>query len=189
MTIESKRMWRGWWRVSAFIAILVLTPRVGFGQEPARSFAQLKRLATSGDRVTVIDTAGASAAGTVIRITDADLAVELDGSPRNRTPSQVRQVRRRMGDSVLNGMLIGAAVGAGTGSLSYLDNECREKSGCAAGLFMGTAIFAGIGAAIDALIRSDRVIYNAPTDSHISRTRVTVLAGKERAALQFIVRF
>ena len=33
---------RGWWRIPSLIVILVLTPCVGFGQEPSRSFEQLK---------------------------------------------------------------------------------------------------------------------------------------------------
>lgn len=178
----------GWWRIPSLIVILVLTPCLAFGQEPARSFQQLKGLATAGDRVTVIDTAGAATTGTVIRVTDDELAVEVDGAARNWTPSRVRQIRRRRRDSVLNGALIGGAIGVGIGSLSYLDNECREEAGCATGLISGTAICAGIGAVIDAFIRADRVIYEAPAGSYTSRIRMTLVGGKGRAVLQFNVR-
>jgi hypothetical protein len=177
------------WRIPCLIAILVLTPRNGFGQEPVRSFSQLTGLAAAGNRVTVIDTAGVASSGTVIRITDDELAVDVQGSRRTWTPSQVRQVRRRIRDSVLNGALIGGALGVGIGSLSYLDNECREKPGCASGLLMGAATFAGVGAVIDAFIHSERVIYEAPAGSPSPTIGLTLVGGKGRAALQFGVRF
>lgn len=122
-------------------------------------------------------------------ITDDELALEADGSVRSWTPSQVRQIRRRMGDSVLNGALIGGAIGGGIGSLSYLDNECREEPGCIAGVLAGAAMCAGIGAVIDAFIRGDRVIYEAPAGSDTSRMRVTLGGGKGRAVLQLKMRF
>ena len=170
------------------IVLVVLTPCAGFGQEPSRSFEQLRGLVKAGDRVTVIDTAGGAATGTVIRITDDELTVEVDGSARNWTPSGVRQIRRGTGDSGLNGTLIGGAIGVGIGSLSYLDNECREEAGCAAGLVFGAAVCAGIGAVIDALIHADRAIYQGAAGSYTSRIRMTLVGGKGRAVLQFKVR-
>jgi hypothetical protein len=189
MTIQWKRIPRGWWRIPLLIVLLLVMPCAGFGQEPSRSFEQLRGLVMAGDRVTVIDATGGAARGTVIRITDDELAVAVDGSARNWTPSGVRQIRRRTGDSVLNGTLIGGAIGVGIGSLSYLDNECREEAGCAAGLVFGAAICAGIGAAIDALIRADRIIYQGPAGSDTSRIHMMLVGGKGRAALQFKVRF
>jgi hypothetical protein len=169
--------------------ILVLTPCVGFGQEPSRSFEQLKGVVRAGDKVTVIDTGGAAATGTVIRITDNELALDVNGAARNWTRSEVHQIRRRTRDSVLNGALIGGAIGVGIGSLSYLDNECREESGCAAGVVFGVGVCAGIGAVIDALIRADRVIYDGQASAYTSRIRMRLVGGKGRAMVQFNVRF
>jgi hypothetical protein len=54
---------------------------------------------------------------------------------------------------------------------------------------LGAAVCAGIGAVIDALIRADRVIYDGPAGAYTSRIRMRLVGGKQRAMVQFNVRF
>ena len=90
---------------------------------------------------------------------------------------------------MVNGILIGAALGAALGSLNSLDNECRGDAACAAGLALGTAVCAGTGGLIDAFIRPTRLIYERAPAGVTWNIRPTFAPHEWRAAVQVSVRF
>jgi hypothetical protein len=74
-----------------------------------------------------------------------ELVLAVGGDLRRWRQADIRAIRVRGKDSIVNGILIGAAVGAALGSLNYLDNDCRGDAACAAGLALGAAVCAGAG--------------------------------------------
>ena len=85
---------------------------------------------------------------------------------RGRKPelaaADVRRVRVRHEDSLLNGALIGAGIAGALTSLIFLDNECRDDPACYQALAAYTATGALAGLGIDALIHRHLTIYPPP---------------------------
>ena len=103
-------------------------------------------------------------AASIARAVAGELASEVAGSarpPQTATPTPLSPKR----DSLWNGVLIGAGVGAAVGAISAASddrgNDDDFGGGCAtlagpatgAGLAVGALIGAGIGALVDALIK------------------------------------
>jgi hypothetical protein len=128
------------------------------------STVQLKGMPT----VYVEDRNGREVEGKLVSLTESALTINIDGVTRTFTPAEVTKVDRR-GDSLKNGALIGAAVGLFTG----LIGDCpragsnNRSDGCPGArvgyVFGGAAIWAGIGAGIDALIPGRTRLWPAPT--------------------------
>lgn len=94
-----------------------------------------------------------------------------DGTDRRFEASRVKRLSRR-GDSLKNGAVYGAIVGAGvelaTMNLADCVDEAGGVNGCGAGgqvaLFLiSTGMYAAIGTAMDALIPGRTTIYVAPS--------------------------
>lgn len=117
------------------------------------STVQVKGMPT----VYVEDRSGREVEGKLVSLTESALTVNIDGLTRTFTPAEVTKVDRR-GDSLKNGALIGAAVGVFTGLLGDCPgagsrNGSKGCTGARVGyVFGGAAIWAAIGASIDALI-------------------------------------
>jgi hypothetical protein len=141
------------------IAVALACPPPALGQEPAGTLEQLGLSVGSGDLVTVSTRTGTRVRGRILDVQTDQLVIDAGDGPRAWSADEIREVRRRTGDSVLNGAIIGAAVGGGLTSLLYLDNECRGDPDCAKAVIVYAALGAAAGAGIDALIRADRVIY------------------------------
>ena len=77
--------------------------------------------------------------------------------------TDVAAIRVRQEDSLLNGALIGAAVGGGLTSLIFLDNECRVAPECYGALAFYTGIGATAGLIVDAWRHGSRTVYAAPS--------------------------
>ena len=115
------------------------------------------------------------------------------GSPvRAQTPQLPRLVQQastaRQSDSVLNGALIGAGVAVATGLFVCTRMEpwrnCRDDVGPM--LKMG-AIGAGIGIAIDALIRGRKPVYPSAQDS--TRMHAAPIIGRDARGVQISLSF
>lgn len=131
-------------------------------QPAASSLEDLKILENTNSRVTVTDTSGREFRGTVVDASDSLLSLRIGSAIRRFAAAEVRSVRVRKEDSLVNGALIGAAVGGGLTSLMFLDNECRDDPACyaAVAVYAGAGALAGLG--IDALIHRSVVLYTAP---------------------------
>jgi hypothetical protein len=99
----------------------------------------------------------------------------------------VARIQVRRSDSLLNGFLIGAAVGAGTiVALAFsIDRNEADEYGPATALY--GAIGGGIGIGIDALIRGKRTVFMARSGAHRVSVQpiVTARAQGLRVSLTF----
>ena len=140
---------------SASAALIVCALVVAAGTAHAQDFSsiQLKNLPV----VFVQERSGAETRGRLLSITPAAIAIDVDGSQRTFAAADVVKIDRR-GDSLKNGALIGAAIGVFTGFIgdcprSGTNNRSNGCPGARVGYVLGgSAIWAGIGAGIDALI-------------------------------------
>ena len=167
----------------------LFSPGLAWGQQPAQSLEQLKVLVAPGDDLTVFDPPGATTRGKLSAITPEELVLDVGGDVRRWRQADIRAIQLREKDSIVNGILSGAAIGAALGSLNYLDNECRGDATCTAGLALGAAVCAGAGGLIDALIGPSRLIYERAPTGATRLVRPTFVSHEWRAAVQVSVRF
>lgn len=161
----------------------VLTTALAGGcaaRQPLHSFADLPQRISPGHTVYVIDDAGLETRGQVVSLSPSELTLRVDGQPRSMSAPRIRQVQR-YGDSVWNGLAIGAAVALPGMLISdprYVpcrndpqrtcsDNEIAQR-------VMGAALVAAVGAGIDALIRGRDQVYVAPGPISRAARRVVV---------------
>ena len=96
------------------------------------------------------------------------------------------RIERRRNDSVLNGALIGAAVGVASGLLLCRATEPWEVCNDPGPLVRVGALGAAIGIGIDALIREKEVVYGGPGSKQL---HVAPMVGRDTKGVQFGLRF
>ena len=155
--------------VALALIVIVVGPEIGPAtawhsvlKAPDFSTIQLKNLPT----VYVEDRAGAETSGRLLSITPTAIAIDVDGSRRTFTPADIVKIDRR-GDSLKNGAIIGAAIGLLTGFIGDCPRTGNSTSkGCPRARVVyvvgGSAIWAGIGAGIDALIPGRTRLWPGP---------------------------
>lgn len=135
------------------------------------SFTQLQLVVKLGDTITVTDSTGRKAEGSLMDLSPSTLVMLAEGRRRELQERDVAAISQRRPDSLKNGAWWGLGAGAATGfvvsglgsaAASLLDGpDARVSAGpVVAGTVLIAGIGAGIGMAIDALIKSDRVIYS-----------------------------
>jgi hypothetical protein len=150
-------------RVLLGAVALVAVSATSSAQPVASSLDELKGLAIATSTVKVTDSTGQEVKGRLIGVSSSELTLRTGDATRTFESSQVRTVRLRKEDSLVNGALIGAAVGGGLSSLIFLDNECRNDPDCYTYVAVNAAIGTFVGIGIDALLHGYRVVYAAPT--------------------------
>ena len=136
--------------------------------QPASSPGALSTRVKTGDTVYVLDTMSREVTGVFGRVSDTAISLTVDGAEREIPFSEVRRVTRRGGDSLWNGVLIGAGVGALGGSLQG-----------ARMALTGAALYGALGAFIDSQKRGRVVVYSAP--GRASLRVVPMFVGGRRA--------
>ncbi|MGE0461475.1 MAG: hypothetical protein AB7Q16_08915 [Vicinamibacterales bacterium] len=134
------------------------------------SFARLPDHLNVGDTVTVESADGAEVRGRVIRMVPDAIVVTGPSAERMVDASGVLRISACC-DSLQNGTLIGLGIGAVFGALfaaGFSDNGAGGDTATGALIFGG--IGAGLGVGLDALSRSDRLVYRAP--AALPRARV-----------------
>jgi hypothetical protein len=172
------------------VGVLLAGPPVSARAEdppPVHRLADASAVIGPEADVRVTDTAGHSFRGRLVRLTDTSLQIKTRDGPVTFEEARIRKVEAYRTDSVLNGLLIGAGVGAGSVlALAYgIDrNEADEYGGVVA--FYG-AIGGAIGAGIDALIRGKHTVLVAePRAPKVSiQPMVTPQAQGLRVAVTF----
>jgi hypothetical protein len=154
-------------------------------QTVAASLDDLKGIAIAGSTVKVTDGRGQEVEGKLAEVSMSGLSLRVGNAVRRFEANDVRRVRVRKEDSVLNGALIGAAIAGRLTSLIFLDNECADDPSCLAAVFGNAGIWALAGMGVDALIHRDRVVYSAPSGS-VARS-IDVAPVVSPAALDFRV--
>ena len=110
-----------------------------------------------------------------------DAAQRRSWRPLDGKIARVDQVGPKRHDSVLNGVLIGAAAGAALGLIpDYLD-DCEE---CHDSLYASIAVGAGIGLLVDALRTSQR-----PVHPLVSRVPVHVGVARRGVGIRAMIRW
>ena len=158
-------------RRALFCALALIFVTGCAARTPARSFSDLEQRLKHGATVYVIDRTGTETKGKVVDVSPSVLTLAVDGVQRRMEQGAVRQVQS-YGDSLWNGVLIGAAVGAASALMADPKYEpCPDKPQMrCANLQVGQRILAigvmgGVGAGVDALIRSRHHLYLAADQS------------------------
>jgi hypothetical protein len=169
------------------LALVVTSAGVAGAQPAAASLEDLKSL-ESATRVTVVDMQLRRFRGTIADASESLLLLRIGSETRRFEVAEIRSVHIRKEDSLVNGTLLGAAVGGGLTSLLFLDNECRDDPVC----YKAVVVYAGLGAlaglAIDALIHGTMVIFNAASRSQ-RPLRVVPMTGGGRRGIGVMIRF
>jgi hypothetical protein len=175
---------------SGFLGVLFgLLCASAAGAQQVLSLEELKILGNANTKITVTDRNGREFRGTVADASETLLSLRIAGAIHRFAVGDVRSVRVRKEDSLVDGALIGAAVGGGLTSLMFLDNECRDDSAC----YAAVAVYAGIGAlvglGIDALIHRDVVVYTAPPPSAERVFTVAPFVARGRSGVSLTIAF
>ena len=111
-------------RIVVVVLAALALPGSAAAQQPVGSFEDLWSRVKSGNTIYVTDTSARETTGTLVKIADSTLTILVDGQVRDIPSLDVRQIAKR-GDSVRNGFLIGAAIGA-AGAAGAFAGDCSE---------------------------------------------------------------
>ncbi len=123
----------------------------------------------AGDRLGIVDGAGATTWGRLVRVTPADVEiVDASGHARAFAAAEVRRIERR-GDSVRNGLLLGAFIGAALGGAIGGSADLMGDIGGLGAFMRGAAVLGAVGGsiglALDAVHVGRSTIYDAAPSS------------------------
>lgn len=175
--------------VAAFGVFALAPPVVANAQPVSSDFEQLRASTRAGDTVYVTDDAGFEIKGKVLDLSPNALALMVDGQRREFGPARVRTIRKRHADPVWQGALIGAGIGMAP-FLGYCVSATESGEKCSdqgSLIAMYGALGGGIGAAVDALIRGKRSIYQAPGGP--KTIKVSPVFSSKTRAVRFSVLF
>ncbi len=151
-------------------------------QTVATSFEELQPVLREGRTVIVIDDSGQRTKGKVADLSRSALVVL---TPEARTFSQGGVTEIWATDPLLNGGLIGGAIGTGFAIWDYLIDPSEPGNGAvfAVAIGLGTAV----GAGIDALVNRGKILY--ATRRQTRRVTVSPVVGRDRQGALVSVRF
>ena len=117
------------WRLTLYsLALALMTPCRPASAQVVHTFDQVQTRLDRGDHVSLTDTAGRPARGTVADVSGLSLQLFLDGELRTFDGAQLQQIDRLTPDSVKNGVLWGLAIGAGAGLLGIVAAGASDVS-------------------------------------------------------------
>jgi ElaB/YqjD/DUF883 family membrane-anchored ribosome-binding protein len=96
---------------------------------------------------------------------------------------EVRRIDTRRHDSLWNGALIGAGIGALLGLIPDYYDDCED---CHDSLYASIAVGAGVGLLVDALRRERQTVYKSPAGDSLL---LGLAAGRSRVSLAATVRW
>ena len=180
-------------RVTGVLVLALVTighANAAAAQTVPSSFKDLQFLVRPGDRVTVVDAAGAETTGRISELGISTLSIASDAGDRRFNEDQVLVIRQRKADSIKNGTLIGLAIGGGLGFLAEIscgwDVDYCGRPGVMA---IATGIWgAGIGAFADALQKAPRDIFRHGPGM-VGSVRVSPVIGPSAAGAQVAFRW
>jgi len=178
-------------RLSVLTFVAACHAAAASAQTVPASFRDLQFLVAPGDRVTVVDTTGIQTKGRIAELDGSTLSIESGNALRLFRQDDVVVIRQRKQDSVRNGVLVGAAIGAGLGAIAEL--SCRARDGYCGytGIAtLGSAIWGTwIGIIADVLYRTPRDVFrkgpNAPPKSLTLAPRVARGAAGAQIAVRW----
>jgi hypothetical protein len=171
---------------AAVLPLLLLGVSIAESQDVAGSLEQLRSRVKVGDEVTVTDMTGREMQGTIAELSSLSLALMVGKTRTEFAEADVETVSRR--DSRWNGTLWGLGVGAVLGAgldrslVKYYGRDDISTGSSVGSIATAAAIGAGIGFAVDAMIKGRRVIYSRPSTSTTRRGTVLPMWGPRRTA-------
>jgi hypothetical protein len=149
----------------------------------ALSGEALARRMRIGDEVRLLTRGGEKVHGEIANF-DGDL-IELDRRSFRLSDGDLQRIDLRIHDSLANGALIGAGIGGGLTALACAQ-YCEGAGAVVGGLILAGG-FAGLGALLDSLSLSHRVIYSNPEPG--TNWSVAPVVGRDRKGIFFSLRF
>jgi len=178
----------------ATVGVLLLgIPSVARGQQVAGSPEQLQGLLTPGALVTVTSANNGEISGRVADLSSLSLTLLVGDQRRDVPVGEIRMIRERRRDSLINGAVFGALVGVAGTALAFAGATC---DGCswdpewypAAMAALVGGIGAGVGVGIDALVRREQLIYSVQGTSS-SVIRIAPLSGGQLKGVRVSIAF
>ena len=173
-------------RISALALFAAGQAALASAQSVPASFRDLQFLVAPGDRVTVVDTTGTETKGRISELDGSALSIKSGDGERRFRQNDVVVIRQRKQDSVRNGVIIGAAIGAGLGVIAELSCGARDEyCGYTGVATIGSAIwgtFAGVTA--DLLHSTPRDVFRRGPDPASKSMTVAPLVARRGVAAQ-----
>jgi hypothetical protein len=148
-------------RTLAFVLFATSHAGLAAAQTVPGTFKDMQFLVKAGDRVTIIDAAGAKITGRISELDASTLSIASAAGPHRFTQDDVVVVRQRRADPLKNGAVIGAVIGAGLGLMTEL--SCRgtdEYCGQAGWVTLGSTLWGvGVGVFTDALLKTPTDVF------------------------------
>jgi hypothetical protein len=158
-----------------FSAVLSLAPEIV--AQHARSFEQLQMLVKCDDTVSITEADGKITRGRIVQVTNSSLQLMSDGALKDLPEAGVLQITQRRKDPLANGAKYGAVAGLTMGVLGAIVQLAviDDCVGCAVGIAtVYTALGAGIGVGIDAVIVREKTIFTMDRNT-FNRIRIKPL--------------
>jgi hypothetical protein len=174
--------------LTALLVLLVVSTGSAFAQPAQNDARNLESTLMPGMTVWITDSGGLEEKARIVGVSGGIVTTTVDGDVRRLPTTDVRRVRVRHSDALINGAVIGAGAAVASGlflcSLTEPWENCRDDVGPM--LRIG-AIGAGVGIAIDALIRGRRTIYDAAPGS--TRLYAAPIVSRHAGGLQVSLTF
>jgi hypothetical protein len=180
--------------LAAGVLAVVSIPAPAFAQSVAHSFAELASMVSVGQTITVTDAPGAEIKGRVAQLSPRSLTLAFDAATRDFAESEVRLIQQKRPDSLLNGTLIGAAVGAGVPLVLVAafcaadEGDCDWDGEAAALIAVYAGVGAGIGALVDYGVKGNKTVF-LPGDATKTSVRIAPLLDHGQRGVRVSVRF
>ncbi len=172
------------WAACVIFSVTLSTAGAASAQvPPVASLDELAKVLKPQAQVDVTTTDGKRTRGIVSAVDQSHLRLTAAAGPLDIRRDQVKTVETRRRDSLWNGLLIGAGVGAALGLIPDYYDDCEE---CHDSLYGSIAVGAGVGLLIDAIRSSRQVVYKAPADKS---TDIGVALGRESVGLRATLRW
>jgi hypothetical protein len=155
------------------LLLLLLAASPSRAQDVATTLGELRQRVEPGATVYITDSTGRQSRVSLVEIRDSALVVSIGAERREFAENDIRQIRQRVPDSVWNGALASP--------------PCRGAECVAPSVGLG-ALFGGIGAGLDALLKDRRVIY-AQAKASAVRVMVLPLLTKRAQGAAVVLRF
>ena len=175
-------------RVAQLVIIFFVSAGSAAAQAPRAADPDLAAALMPGTTVWITEAGRREEKMRLVSVSGDIVTTAANGETRRIRIADVRRVRARHSDSVINGALIGAGVAVASGlfvcRLTEPWENCRDDVGP---MFRIGAAGAGIGIAIDALIRGRRTLYESVEGS--TKLEAAPVIARRGAGVAVRVRF
>jgi hypothetical protein len=171
------------------LCLCLATAAAADEQRIASSFAELPKYIDLGDIVFVVDETGQEIKARVEQLAPAQIHLTRDGGPLVLSEEKVRRIEVQDNDRILNGVLIGAAIGGGLAVVAMSAVYGWDSSETAEIALVYLGIGAGTGAGIDALKKGRKLVYSRAADKPGTRISVYPILTRDRKGVAVTVSF